>query len=304
MGWIRMLAAVLVGVLICREARGQPVLSPPLGYQQVFQAYFPLGNPYIPGPMFGYVERRISVQVIAPSPAMVVVRPRRPSYDLSGIDLDVESPDRIWGSKAPAEKSEALKAPGAGPKEAARPMPPVEKKPAEANPARPPVPPPPVPPVKKLSPGERWITEGIEAFKDGDYNVALLRFRQAGAADPPGPRAIFLEAQADIVLGRFRHAVDQIEKGLTRRPDWPLGGFRPKLELYGNPDAWTAQRDRLLAAQKLEPKNADYPFLLGYLSWFDGERDVALDYFQQSRALTADPRFSDLFLKGPAAKVK
>ena len=238
----------------------------------------------------------MTVQIAPPT---VVVRPPRESYDLSGIDLDVESPDKIWGSKAPEKKSELLKAPGAAPKEIARPRPPEEK--APANPGKPPLPP---PPVKKIPAGERWIQEGIAAFKEGDCNVAWLRFRQAAASEPPGPRAIFLQAQASIVLGKFHEAVQLIEQELARRADWPLSGFRPKAELYGDADAWNAQRDRLLTAQKLQPKDADLPFLLGYLSWFDGERDVALDYFQQSRALMADPRWSDLFLKSAVAKAK
>jgi hypothetical protein len=95
-----------------------------------------------------------------------------------------------------------------------------------------------------------------------------------------------------------------LQKELARQPDWPMSGFRPRAELYGDAEAWNAQRERLLIAQKLQPKDADFPFLLGYLSWFDGERDVALDHFQQSRALMADPRWSDLFLKGAAAKGK
>ncbi len=292
---IRLLLALLLGAAFASSASAQIIV------QQVGPGYFPYyGNPYYPGPIYGAVERRVTVQVIAPP--LVVVRARRPSYDLSGIDLDVESSDKIWGSKAP-KNSELVKAPGAAPKEIAKAAPPEEKKVPviAANPGKPP----PAPPPPKLAPeGQRLVELGIAAFKDGDYNIAILRFRQAAVSDPPGPRAVFLQAQAAIAVGRFHDAVDLIQQELTRQPNWPASPFRPRAELYGNQEAWNAQRERLLAAQKLQPKNADFPFLLGYLSWFDGERDIALDYFQQSRALMADPRWSDLFLKGAAAKAK
>ncbi len=280
---IRLLLAVLIGAAFTGTTPAQFVgPPPPYGFMQVaYSPYF--GNPY--APIYGVAERRVSVQVIAPT---VMVRPRRPSYDLSGIDLDAESPDKIWG-----KKSELVKAPGAGPKEIAKPMPPEERKaPVIAKP----------PPVKLIPEGERLVEMGIAAFQDGEYNIAILRFRQAAATEPPGPRAGFLQAQANIAVGKFHEAVELLQNQLARRPDWPMSGFRPKAELYGNADAWDAQRERLLTAQKLHPKDADFPFLLGYLSWFDGERDVALDHFQQSRALMADPRWSDLFLKGAAAK--
>jgi hypothetical protein len=280
-----------------------PVTPTPFGFKQVGAAFLPYsyGNPYYAAPLYGAVDRRVSVQVITPTPT-VVVRARRPSYDLSGIDLDVETPDKIWGSKAP-KNSELVKAPGAAPKEIAKAAPAEEKKAPviAANPAKPP----PAPPPPKLVPeGQRMVDLGIAAFQEGDYNIAILRFRQAAATDPPGPRAVFLQAQAAIAVGKFHEAVELIQQELTRQPTWPTSAFRPKAELYGNQEAWNAQRERLLAAQKLQPKNADFPFLLGYLSWFDGKRDVALDHFQQSRALMADPRWSDLFLKGAAAKAK
>jgi hypothetical protein len=297
---IRLLLAVLLGAALASEASAQlivPVAPTPFGFQQVGPAFYPYyGNPYHT-PLYGAIERRVTVQVLAPP---VVVRARRESYDLSGIDLDVETPDKLWGSKAP--KSELVNAPGAAPKEIAKPAPAEEKKAPviAANPAKPPPPPPPLK-LEKVPEGQRLVGLGTAAFQDGDYNVAILRFRQAALSEPPGPRAVFLQAQATIAVGRYHDAVELIQQELARQPNWPASLFRPKAELYGNPEAWNAQRERLLAAQKLQPKNADFPFLLGYLSWFDGERDVALDYFQQSRALMADPRWSDLFLKGAAA---
>ncbi|HZZ79613.1 MAG TPA: tetratricopeptide repeat protein [Gemmataceae bacterium] len=264
-----------------------PATPTPLGFRQVGPAFLPYGYGF--PPIYGAVNQRVNVQVIQPT---VVVRSRRESYDLSGIDLDVESPDKIWGSK-PGKKdvpSEPVKAPLPAAKEIARPAP----KPVE-----------PAAPGPKLAPvpeGQRLINLGAEAFKTGDYNIALLRFRQAALTDPPAPRAIFLQAQADIVIGKYREAAELIRQELARQPNWPTSAFRPRAELYPDAATWNAQRERILAAQKLQPKDADLPFLLGYLSWFDGERDVALDHFQRARNLTVDTQAIDQFLKGAAAK--
>ena len=104
--------------------------------------------------------------------------------------------------------------------------------------------------------------------------------------------------QACIAIGQYQQAVQLIQMGLQREPMWPTSGFSPKADLFANNlDAWAQQREDLEKAQRREPKNADYPFLLGYLAWFDGQRDLAVDYFQQARGLAAEPRWSDAFLK-------
>src|ERR1700728_4485945 len=109
---IRLLLALLLGAGLAADASAQIVVPTPFGFQQLAPAYLPYyGNPYYAAPIFGSVERRGSGQGLAPMPT-VVVRTRRPSYDLSGIDLDVETPDKLWGSKAP-KNSELVKAPGA-----------------------------------------------------------------------------------------------------------------------------------------------------------------------------------------------
>lgn len=276
-----------------------PVTPTPFGYRPVGPAFLPYGYygysvaPGFPFPGYGAINRSVTVQVVNPT---VVVQSRRPpTVDLSGIDLDVESPDKIWGTskqalaKAPApKKAEAAKIPE---------PPPPKKQQVAAAPEKPP-PPAPKPKPEPITEGERFVKLGIKAFKRGDYGVAVLRFQQASDADPPGPRSYFLEAQAAIAVGKYRDAVRFIQRGLRNRPDWPLSGFRPRLELYdNNADLWHEHRGAIEKAHKLDPQNADYLFLLGYLDWFDGDRETAVAYFQQARAFAADVRWSDMFLK-------
>jgi hypothetical protein len=267
-----------------------PVTPTPQGFKQVGYAYLPPGYAY---PAYGAVDRNITVQIINP-PTVGGRMGRKKTYDTSGIDLDVEPASKIWGTTA--KKSEPINAPKEPNKaEVAKVMPPEEKKPAVPEAKKPP---PPLPPAEKLLEGRRLTSLGVTAFRDGEYGLAMLRFRQAVEVEPPEPRALFLRGQALIAVGKYTDAAETIQRGLQIMPDWPLSRFQPRAELYpGQEAAWREHRKRLQEAQRLDPKNADFLFLLGYLAWFDDERAVAADYFRQSRALAADPRWCDAFLK-------
>ncbi len=269
-----------------------PVAATPFGFRQVGPALVPYGTWY---PGYGAVDQRVTVQIITPAGIVVQNRrvTKRPSYDVSGIDLDVESPDKIWGGKQNAKAPEPPKK-----MEMAKVAPPEEKKlPVIAIPAKPPAPVP--PPILDLPPdGKRLVDLGIFAFRKGEYGSALLRFRQASEEKPPAPRTAFLQAQAYVAVGKYREAVRLIQMGLQREPTWPTSGFAPKADLYNNDaEVWTAHREQLEQALRKDPKNADYLFLLGYIAWFDGQRDAAVDYFQRASHLAAEPRWSEAFLK-------
>ncbi len=265
-----------------------PVTPTPFGYRQVGPAYLPYYPGYYSyGPrVYGAVEQRVSVTVVTPA---VIVEARR-SVDLSGIDLDVESPDKLWGKKNGVAKGEkpARDADVARADE--------RKVQVAANQARPPALP--RPKLEDLPEGQKFLDQGITAFKNGEYGLALLRFRQSDEAIPGAPRALFFQGQALIAMGKYQEAAEVLQEALRNQPTWPTSNFHPRKELYTDKDdLWKDHRNRLEKAQLLRPKDADPLFLLGYLSWFDGQRDTAVDYFTQSKALAANPRWSDLFLK-------
>lgn len=266
-----------------------PVTPTPQGFRQVGPGFVPYGY----APIYGAIDQRVTVQIINP-PGLSPRAGFKKVYDVSGIDLDVEPASKIWGPK----KGELVQAPKDAKKvELAKVMPPEEKKPkVAADLPKPPAPP--LPKVEMVPEGRRLNNLGVTAFRNGEYGLAILRFRQAVDVEPPEPRAVFLRGQASIAVGKYKDAVEAIQRGLQITPDWPLSDFRPKVELYDNDlEAWKEHRKQLEDTQRLDPKNADYLFLLGYLAWFDGEREVAADYFRQSRALAVDPRWCDAFLK-------
>jgi Tfp pilus assembly protein PilF len=282
-----------------------PLTPTPFGFRQVGPAFIPYPYAY---PVYGSIDRRLTLQIINP-PALSSRLGLKPTYDLSGIDLDVEPASKIWGEKpavakggkgAPAKKGEFVKAAPKDQKnvEIAKAAAPEDKKvQVPANEAKAPAVRPP-PKVEPVPDGQRLNDQGVAAFRNGEYGLAMLRFGQAVDAEKPPPRALFLRGQACIAVGKYREAAEIIQQGLQLQPNWPASGFNPRLELYDKQeDEWTAQRKRLEQTQSKNPKNADYLFLLGYVAWFDGQRDAAIDYFQQGRALAAEPRWADLFLK-------
>ncbi len=256
------------------------------------------GGPYYAPWPYAVVQQRVIVQPIIQAPQPQA--PPTPQYDLSGIDLDVESPDKLYPPG---------KAPLPMPRPVPPPAPPPEKKPPPKGPEK--LPPPKAEPVKPppeddlLKPrpvpteeAKRLTELGIRAFRAGQFGVALWRFRQASDIDPMNARALFLTGQAHMAVGQYREALPAIEAGLRLQPDWPLSDYRPRLELYGDNLAdWREFNRRLDDALHRRPNDPAYLFLKAYTLWFDGQRAQAADWFVKARAHTADPRWVDLFLK-------
>jgi hypothetical protein len=292
-------------------APGQPIQIiqpyPPFPAQPYFPGYPNYYYPFYSTPFYGAADNVVTLQIINP-PGLgqprrgLALAPPLEEVDISGIDLDVEPAAKIWNNK-PNGPQFAAKGKAAKKVEVAKAPPPEERKvaakvaanaPKPAQQVAPPVAPKPQPvPLEK-----RQLDAGMTAFREGEYGIAALRFRQLAEADPPMTRALFLLGQAGIAVGKYQEAIQNLQQGLQRQPNWVQSGFRPKAELYGN-DAkrWQQHLTRLEETNRLQPKNADYLFLLGYVAWFDGQRKDAVDYFRQARALAADPQWCDLFLQ-------
>ena len=81
-------------------------------------------------------------------------------------------------------------------------------------------------------------------------------------------------------------------------PAWPLSGYRPKTELYGDDiDTWRQHRKRLEETHRLAPQDADYLFLLGYLDLVRRPARRRRRLLPAIAMLAADPRWCDAFLK-------
>ena len=270
--------------LVVPVSPGGVILGPP-GY---------LVSPYS-------VERRVIAQQIVPPLISRVALPPEP--DVTGIDLDLESPDKLYPPGTAPTKKPVVKP--IEPKADLPKKPPEELlKPPAAVPEGPP--PPMKPPVEDLltpragvaDESRRLVELGVLAFQQRAYGLAVMRFEQASAVDPANARAFFLLAQSYLAVGQFRDAVKAIHAGLDLRPDWPVAKFSPRTELYaGALEDWLEHRRRLVDAVKWRPKDGGYLFLRAYIEWFDGERPQAVELFHNARPLVADPQWIDLFLK-------
>ncbi len=312
---IRCCSSVLLLALFAADLQAQLVITQPsvivpvqpyggisFGYRgRHFSIGGSIGGPVYPFVAYGIVQNRVTVQYLAPS---IVVAPRRAplveEYDVSGVDLDVVPPTAIWGEPPPR-------------REAARPV----EVPRKAEPPRKPEPVPAkkVEPPKKKPVDDLWVPRaepaaealrlielGIRAFREEEYGVAALRFRQATEVDPASSRALFLLGHAEYALGRYREAVLAIEEGMRLRLDWPAADFHPREELYaGKAEPWEQHRRWLLETHKRHPRNGDYLFLLGCVDWFGDRRREAVEWFRQARPFLAGRPWVDLFLKSPAA---
>jgi len=255
--------------------------------------------PFVPVytlPTAGYVDTRITYQVIAPT---VVLAPRRifgipaEEADLSGVDLDVAPSPLLLEERKRAPRVE-LK-----PKWDL----PIEPKPAPDKV----VPPKVLPKIGKPKPIEEpsFLDEGKTAFRDGEFALAMFHFRQAAAAEPGNVAPLFYLAQAQIATGKLRDAIATIEAALKLDPDLPLKPYRPKAELFKGAEPEFARQRKVLTDLILEhPKNGVFLFLDGYLDWYEGNRAEARKTFMRARALLADPWFVDRFLKAPDALVR
>ncbi len=269
---------------------------------------------------YGTSVSRLHVQVLQPVPLY-----RRPlvlgpaAFDLDdeirGVDLDLVPAKASTPAKA--KRTEAIELPRlpalpgvdvSVPRKSVRPE---EAPKPEPEPIPPPPPPPALPPPSD-DPAEeydRLVTIGLAAFREQDYGVAALRFRQAAKVLPHKARAHLLLVQAELALGRFQQAVQAIETGMRRQMNWPGSKFQPRADLYKGIEAeLDAHLKRLeetcdQQAKNGRAQNGQFLFLLAYQLWFDGRRQEALMHFRRARALVADPSLIDEFLRAAQAGV-
>lgn len=281
---------------------------------------------YYPGPIgyglggypYGVVQNRVTIQYIAPT--VVVASPRGRSvedYDLSGVDLDVMPPPRADREQllpppraaappaapapvkkpVPQEAPQIAKAPEPKPVVAPKPKADVPKKAEAEKPKAEPPKPAPEPRPDPLDESRRLLDLGTEAFRREEYGVAAMRFRQAVGSAPLEAKSWFWQAHAQIALGKFTEAEESLVHGLNRKRDWPRSEAKPLADLYDNRlDAWQRHRRQVEDLLRRDGEHAGHRFLLGYLLWYEGRRDAAVEQFRLARPGLADPTLADLFL--------
>jgi hypothetical protein len=326
-GWAALL--VLLGVVAGAPAQGLWPASPG-GFAVGFGGHGRHGHvslllsgggyyasPYFFSPAYALPVSRVTVvQVYAPPPIVLGdegvmpldLRPRRPPELIEAPERPAEPPlpGAFAGGFRPVRPEERARAqqpvpPAPKPEDRPKAEPPKAKPPDQGAPE---LPHPPLPEADPQAESARLVALGREAFAAGEHGRAAARFRQATEAAPDEPLPHFLLAQADLALGKYDEAVEAVQNGMRRRPDWPTAAFRP-VELYnGHVADWPEHLRRLADARARHPDDPVLLFLEAYELWFDGRRDEARPLFQRAAARAADRSFSERFLlarpNGPA----
>jgi tetratricopeptide (TPR) repeat protein len=226
-----------------------------------------------------------------------------PGYrdDTSGVDLDLVTPKKQQPPEQPDEPP-FKRLPGVDVSKSKGAVRPGDPGAEPKQPPKEPLPPPefPRPPEPLPEPRDestRLIELGLLAFQNGDYGHAAQRFRQAAALDPLQARPLFLLAQAEFAMGKFRDAVETIQAGVKLDRQWPRYVFQPRIDLYKGRDAeYAAHLKRLTDAAAANPQSGTLLFLVGHQLWFDGQRKDGLAVMQRARPLVRDPSTIDAFL--------
>ncbi|MFO0864513.1 MAG: hypothetical protein U0744_07665 [Gemmataceae bacterium] len=265
----------------------------------------PIAPGYYPGPIFpvrgypwGIVENRVNIHVIQPT---VIVEPRRlrlpEEFDLSGVDLDVSPPPRAPGDVPWKPEPAVVKKPKAEPPpqvaKAPEPKPVVvvPKEKPKAEPAKPPA------KAEPIDEGKRLVTLGEEAARRGEYGLAAKRFGQAIDLAPLDAQPRIWLAHVQVVLGKFGDAEASLMEGLKQQRGWPKEDARPLKHLYdADLNLYQQHRRHVEDAVQREPNRAARRFLLAYLLWYEGRRDIAAEQFRLAKPGLADPTLAELFL--------
>ncbi len=250
---------------------------------------------YGPYPYGAVTINRVNI-ISTPPPTVIInnnnVVNAAPAQDpTAGVDLDEVDPQTLRPRRPPRERRVV-------PEQPARPMPEEKPRPQavvprpEARP-RPPLP----PPVEDPDRDATALDLGRRAFAAREYGLAAHHFRQAAQEDAKAALPLFLLAQAQFAVGKYRDATLAIHAGLERDKDWPTARFSAR-ELYkANEVDFLGHLKRLEETADQHPRDPVLLFLLAYELWFDGKQDKARPIFARARKVTRDPGDIDLFLK-------
>jgi Flp pilus assembly protein TadD len=119
---------------------------------------------------------------------------------------------------------------------------------------------------------------GLQAFFNGDYDLARREFVRALLAEPDDPELVMLYGFAHFATGDYLVATLALRRALGDDPtliDRPVDIYR----LYGKPDDLAAHVDSLDRHLAADPADQDARFLAGFVRYAAGQADEAVAVF-------------------------
>jgi len=170
---------------------------------------------------------------------------------------------------------------------------PAEEAPAEATPAEA------APKETAQGDGEIAFEEGLAAFEEGNWPVALTKFSETLKAEPDHAPAHQYRGVTLLKLKQPGEAVKELEKAKALDPkaqDVNLDLGQAYQEIGKLDEAEKAYRDEI----KNYPKNAQAHFSLGYALFMKKMYPECLEHFAEARKLAPDLAAAAKFYEGAA----
>lgn len=148
---------------------------------------------------------------------------------------------------------------------------------------------------------DHGLTAGKRYLNEGKYALAVDAFLQAVLAAPQDgvPKLYF--GLAHFAVGDYGYAVYAVRRGMDRVPDW--GKEDKDLRyLYGKPADFDQHLAALTAHVQRSPADGDAHFLLGYMLYFTGQYQPAIEQLDLALQIDGSNRRRSRFdpLRGAA----
>lgn len=118
------------------------------------------------------------------------------------------------------------------------------------------------------------LSQAYAFFVEKSYYRSITEFDGAIAENPGDGLLYFGRALAHVAISDYWSAYDNIIEGMELIPDWPDVRLN-MMELYGDPDEFSAQFEALQSWLERHPTDSRAHFVLGYIAFFLQEFELA-----------------------------
>lgn len=147
----------------------------------------------------------------------------------------------------------------------------------------------------------RFIEFGDKQFRNRKYHQALQRYKKSAGVKRDVATAFFRQALAHFALGKYGRATTAIKRGLVIAPDWPQTDLRLD-DLYVDANEQRAHRKQLIDWLAEHPLDADAHFMVGVISHFAGQEQLAAAAIVRTIELSGISDHATAFLPRPEPK--
>ncbi len=135
-----------------------------------------------------------------------------------------------------------------------------------------------------------YMEEGEKAFRAGDYDNAMERFKMANTVNPKNPDCLLSLAHASFAISRnsYYRAAYYLTRALKFMPDMPLLPIQPQA-FYASPEQYTQRIDWLDKHLQSNPFDNDAFFVAAYFRWFQQDFEGARLALEKARRGKINP---------------